>query len=187
MFGKTHTPMKTLCTLLLLWSANTFKLPNKTVETVDVNNYSGTWYSLYSIPTTYDKGTRETQGSYTWNTSGNYFDVVTSYKKPGSEEVHSIQSKVFQVPGTNNAKMKCQFVWPFKVDYWVIELAPDYSYVVVGHPEHKLLFIMSRKKTLDKKTYSKIVERCESRGYDVSKLTSQQHRQPAGELNARSN
>ena len=179
--------MKTLCTLLLLWSANTFKLPNKTVETVDVNNYSGTWYSLYSIPTTYDKGSRETSGKYTWNANGSYFDVVTSYKKPGSDKVHSIESKVFQDAGTSNAKMKAQFVWPFKVDYWVIELAPDYSYVVVGHPDHKLLFIMSRKKELDKKKYSEIVARCQARGYDVSKLTSQLHKPSAGELSARSN
>lgn len=179
--------MKALCTLLVLWTVNFGKLPNKTVEKVDLDNYSGTWYSLYSIPTSYDKGSRETTGKYTWNSKGKYFDVVTSYKKPGSEQVHSIQSKVYQVPGTNNAQMKAQFVWPFKLDYWVIELAPDYSYVVVGHPERKLLFIMSRKKALDKKTYADIVARCEARGYEVSKLSSQQHGQLTAELNAKAN
>lgn len=179
--------MKTLCTLLLICSLNLSKLPNTPVEKVDGNDYSGTWYSLYSIPTMYDKGSRETTGKYTWNAKGNYFDVVTSYKNPGNDEVHSVESKVYQVPGTNSAKMKAQFVWPFKVDYWVIELAADYSYVVVGHPEHKLLFIMSRQKTLDRKTYSEIVTRCKARGYDISKLTSQQHKQPDSELNARAN
>jgi apolipoprotein D and lipocalin family protein len=179
--------MKTLFTLLLLWNLNPSKLPNKTVEKVDVRDYAGTWYSLYSIPTPYDKGSRETKGDYTWNASGNYFEVVTSYKKPGSEEVHTIESKIFQVPGTNNAQMKCQFVWPFKLDYWVIELAPDYSYVVVGHPERKLLFIMSRNKSIDKKTYSEIVARCEARGYDISKLTSQRHQSLPGVMNAKSN
>jgi apolipoprotein D and lipocalin family protein len=179
--------MKTICAILCIWSLNFGKLPNKTVDKVDVHNYSGTWYSLYSIPTTYDKGSRETSGKYTWNEKGKYYDVVTSYKKPGSEKVHSIESKVYQVPGTNNSQMKAQFVWPFKVDYWVIELAPDYSYVVVGHPERKLLFIMSRKKSLDKKTYAEIVARCEAKGYDVSKLASQRHGQPSGEMSAQAN
>jgi apolipoprotein D and lipocalin family protein len=179
--------MKTICTLLLICSISSFRLPNQTVEKVDINNYSGTWYSLYSIPTSYDRGSRETSGNYKWNSDGNYFDVVTSYKKPGSEEIHSIESKVYQVPGSNNAKMKAQFIWPFKVDYWVIELAPDYSYVVVGHPERKLLFIMSRKKTIDKKTYAEIVARCAERGYDVSKLTSQGHSTTSDEAAARAN
>jgi apolipoprotein D and lipocalin family protein len=41
--------------------------------------------------------------------------------------------------------MKAQFIRPYKVDYWIIELADDYSYVVVGHPDHKFLFIITRK------------------------------------------
>lgn len=179
--------MKTISTLLLICLISSFRLPNSTVEKVDIDNYSGTWYSLYSIPTAYDKGSRETSGNYKWNSNGKYFDVVTSYKKPGSEEIHSIESKVYQVPGSNNAKMKAQFVWPFKVDYWVIELASDYSYVVVGHPERKLLFIMSRKKSIDKKTYTEIVARCAERGYEVAKLTSQGHTASSYELNARAN
>jgi apolipoprotein D and lipocalin family protein len=161
--------------MLMLWSGMTTGLPDKSVENLDTRQYAGTWYSLYSIPTSYDKGSRETTGSYKWNSRGRYFDVVTSYKKPGSEEVHSINSKVYPVPGTNNTEMKCQFIWPFKVDYWVIELAPDYSYVVVGHPEQKLLFIMSRKRSISKRLYGEIVARCEARGYNVSQLASQQH------------
>lgn len=168
--------MKLLTIIVFCSFLFAFKLPNAVVDKVDLGNYSGTWYSLYSIPSPYDKGSRETTGKYTWNKSG-YYDVITSYKKEGSEEVHAVTSKVYQVPGTNNAKMKAQFVWPFKIDYWVIELAPDYSYVVVGHPEHKFLFIMSRKKTIDKKLYNDIVARCQAKGYDVAKLTCQNHKE----------
>ncbi|WAC09464.1 lipocalin family protein [Dyadobacter pollutisoli] len=166
--------MKLISLILLTWFFNESRIPNSTVDNLDVAHYSGTWYSLSSIPTSYDKGSRETTGKYTWNSSGGYFDVVTSYKKPGSEEVFSIRSKVYKNTD-HGARMKCQFVWPFKLDYWVIELASDYSYAVVGHPEHKLLFIMSRKKNMNKKLYSEIVARCRERGYDVAKLTSQHH------------
>ncbi|MBC7914245.1 MAG: lipocalin family protein [Pyrinomonadaceae bacterium] len=149
-------------------------LPNNPVEKVDLKRYAGKWYSLYSIPTLFDKGSRETTTYYTWNRKG-YFDVLTKYKKPDSETVHSTNSKVFQVAGTNNAEMKAQFIWPYKVDYWVVELAEDYSYVVVGHPQKKFLFIMSRQKTLDKKLLQDITKRCKEKGYEVNKLVSQQH------------
>lgn len=149
-------------------------LKNEVVHSVDLKRYAGTWYSLYSIPTMFDSQSRETSGKYTWNNDG-YFDVVTSYKKGNESEIRTVRSKVFQVAGTNNAQMKAQFLWPYKVDYWVIELADDYSYVVVGHPDHKFLFIMSRKTKISNELYQGIVARCKSRGYDVSKLVSQQH------------
>jgi len=71
--------MKWLIPILFIGILTGFRLPNATVEKVDLNQYVGTWYSLYSIPSTYDKGSRETTGKYTWNKNG-YYDVITSYK-----------------------------------------------------------------------------------------------------------
>ncbi|HKG06508.1 MAG TPA: lipocalin family protein [Pedobacter sp.] len=164
--------MKSFC--LLLFVTFLFPDPNVPVDRIDLKKYAGTWYSLYSIPTLFDKGSRETTTRYTLNKQG-YYDVLTTYKKPKNEEIHSITSKIFPDEGEEQAKMKCQFIWPIKVDYWIIELADDYSYVVVGHPDHKFLFIMSRSPKMNKKTFDGIVERCQSKGYDVSKLTSQMH------------
>jgi apolipoprotein D and lipocalin family protein len=165
--------MKTLCTIAFIMLSAFTGIPNKTVAKVDLNRFSGRWYSLYSIPTFFDRGSRETTTNYTYNTEKGYYDVITTYKKEDSEDIHSVKSKIFQVDGTNNSQMKAQFIWPYKVDYWVIDLAPDYSWVVVGHPDHKFLFIMSRKPSMDKKLYDEIVARCKAMGYDVDKLTSQ--------------
>ncbi len=139
-----------------------------------MKKYAGTWYSLSSIPTMFDKGSRETTTKYTLNKEG-YFNVLTSYKKPNDEAIYSRASKMFPTEEGSSGELKAQFIWPIKVDYWIIELADDYSYVVVGHPEHKFLFIMSRVKKMPKKTYDEIVVRCKAKGYDVTKLTSQQH------------
>lgn len=167
--------MKTLCTLLAFIILSAFSTAvNRPVEKVDLNKYSGKWYSLSSIPTFFDKGSRETTTTYNWDAKG-YYDVLTTYKKGDDQDVHTYKSKLFQVEGSNNSQMKAQFIWPYKVDYWIIELADDYSYVVVGHPDHKFLFIMSRKPSMDKKLYDEIVARCKAKGYAVEKLTSQNH------------
>jgi apolipoprotein D and lipocalin family protein len=149
-------------------------MPNKAVDKVDLSRYAGKWYSLYSIPTMFDKGTRETTTTYTLNKDG-YYNVLTTAKKKDDAELHVYKSKLFPIAEQHNAEMKAQFVWPFKVDYWVIDVAPDYSYVVVGHPDHKFLFIMSRKPTMDKKLYEGLVAKCKAMGYPVEKLTSQYH------------
>ena len=166
--------MKTICSIALLILGAFTGIPNKPVDKVDVKRFAGTWYSLYSIPTMFDKGSRETTTNYTWNPDKDYYDVLTKCKKEDGT-YKTVKSKLFQVEGSHNAQMKAQFMWPFKVDYWVIDLADDYSYVVVGHPDHKFLFIMSRKPFMSKKTYDELVAKCKAMGYPVEQLVSQKH------------
>lgn len=166
--------MKTICLLLFVLFTCLPMEKNAPVTKLDLKKYSGTWYSLYSIPTIFDKGSRETTTKYSLNKAG-YYDVLTTYKKPGDEKVYSRNSKIFPSENGDGGELKAQFIWPIKVDYWIIELAEDYSYVVVGHPDHKFLFIMSRNRTMPKKTHDEIIARCKSKGYEVEKLTSQLH------------
>ena len=166
--------MKAICIgFITFLTVLTGSIPNKTVDKVDLKRFGGTWYCLYSIPTMFDKGSREMVTHYTWDNDG-YYDVVTTCKKDESREIHTFTSKIFPVKGTDNAQMKAQFIWPIKVDYWVIDLAADYSYTVVGHPDHKFLYIMGRKPEMSKATYEQIIAKCKAMGYPVEKLVSQQ-------------
>jgi apolipoprotein D and lipocalin family protein len=69
-----------------------------------------------------------------------------------------------------NAKLKVRFFWPFSGDYWIIDLGGHYEYAVVGEPGRKYLWILSRRKVMDKKTYDEILGRLEEKGYDPKKL-----------------
>ncbi|ASU36538.1 lipocalin family protein [Mucilaginibacter xinganensis] len=164
--------MKAVCILLISFFTLFTTLPNKTVAYVDSKRFGGTWYSLYSIPTMFDKGSRETTTHYTLNKDG-YYDVVTTCIKNEKGELRTVKSKIFRVDGTTDGQMKAQFIWPIKIDYWVVDLAPDYSWAVVGHPDHRFLFIMSRKPEMDKALHEQIVAKCKAMGYPVEKLVSQ--------------
>jgi len=164
--------MKTICTIILILTSFFHADKNVPVDKLDLKKYAGTWYSLYSIPTIFDKGSRETTTKYTLNKEG-FYNVLTTYKKPKDEKIYSRNSKMFPLEDGSNGELQAQFIWPIKVDYWIIELANDYSYVVVGHPDHKFLFIMSRNQTMPKKTHDEIVARCKAKGYEVDKLTAQ--------------
>ena len=166
--------MKILYALLFIFLSYSTSEKNEPVTKVDIKKYAGTWYSLYSIPTMFDKGSRETTTKYTLNSEG-YFNVLTTYKKPNDEKIYSRSSKMFPSEEGNNGELLAQFIWPIKIDYWIIDLAADYSYVVVGHPDRKFLFIMSRNKKISQKLHDEIVARCKAKGYDVAKLTSQNH------------
>lgn len=150
-------------------------MDNMPVEKVDVLSFAGKWFSLLSIPTFMDTHWRQTTMTYVIHPDG-YYAVFTTYKVVGEDKQKYMRSKLFTVRGTGNAEYKAQYVWPFKVDYWVIELPEDYSYVVVGHPDHKFLFIMARKPVLPKDLLDEIISRCKAKGYDTTKLVSQEHK-----------
>ena len=151
-------------------------MDNVPVEKVDIMLFAGKWYSLYSIPTFTDKHWRQTIETYVIHPDG-YYAVFTNYKVVGENRQKYIRSKLFVVRGSRNARFKAQRVWPLKTDYWVIELAGDYSYMVVGHPRYKHLSILSRKPDVDPELLREIVGRCKKKGYDTMQLVSQEHKQ----------
>jgi apolipoprotein D and lipocalin family protein len=59
------------------------------------------------------------------------------------------------------------FVWG---KYWVIDLAADYSYAVVGEPGREYLWILSRNPSMAEDTYAAVVGRLRARNYDVTRL-----------------
>jgi apolipoprotein D and lipocalin family protein len=74
------------------------------------------------------------------------------------------------VKNSGNAKLKVQFFWPFRAKYWIIDLADDYGYAVVSHPNKKYLWILSRTATLDPTIYNGILNRLKEKGFDLSLL-----------------
>ena len=160
---------------------NPIAMDNTPVEQVDVMSYAGKWFSLYSIPAFMDTHWRQTTVTYVIHPDG-YYAVFTTYKVVGEDKQKYMRSKLFTVRGTGNATYKLQMVWPFKIDYWVIELPEDYSYAVIGHPEHKHLTILSRKPYLPKDLLDDIISRCKAKGYATSKLVSQEHKPQAKDM-----
>ncbi|MEO6304757.1 MAG: lipocalin family protein [Bacteroidia bacterium] len=140
------------------------------VKSVNLDKYSGKWYEIASIPSGFDKKWNYVTESYTLNKKGT-IDIYTTYKKGTSTKESSVRSKGFPNKESGNVKWKVQFVWPFKADYLVEELDEiNYSYVVVGHPKKKYLYIMNRSGSMAEIQYQEIVERCAKKGYDIKKL-----------------
>ncbi len=77
--------------------------------------------------------------------------------------------KAFPEKGSNNAKLKVQFFWPFRGDYWIIDLADDYSFAVVGTPDRKSLWILSRTSKMEQEVLDGILSRIKEK-FDLGLL-----------------
>jgi apolipoprotein D and lipocalin family protein len=144
--------------------------PLATVPAVDLEKYAGKWYEIAAFPQRYQKGCHCTSAEYRPHPKG-YIEVLNACrKKSANGELETASGKAFPVAGSNNSKLKVQFFWPFKGDYWIIDLADDYSYAVVGSPDRESLWILARTPQLDETIYARLLSGITAKGFDVSQL-----------------
>lgn len=130
---------------------------------VNLTKYSGTWYEIASFPNRFQNGCRCTQANY--QLAGDDIKVINQCTRGEPAKISQITGKAWVVPGSNNSKLKVQFVWPFKGDYWIVYVSPDYRYSVVGTPTQNYLWILARTRKVDNATYQKLVAIAKQRGY----------------------
>lgn len=154
-----------VCLLIFLTACSMKALD--TVPYVDVQKYMGRWYEISSFPQSFQKGCSCTMAEYSLNEDGTV-KVDNSCNVAGKRKQSS--GKAWVTDKATNAKLKVRFFWPFSGKYWIIDLADDYSYAVVGHPNRKYLWILSRTPQMDKAVYDGIISRVKAKGFDVSQL-----------------
>lgn len=155
----------------MLFTKNSFpQAPPETVPYVDLTKYAGKWYEIASYPMRFQRGCHCTTAEYTISEKG--FVIVENRCNRDSINGREsyIKGKAFVKKNSGNAKLKVQFFWPFRANYWIIELAEDYSYAVVSDPGRSTLWILSRTPQMDEQVYSTILSRLNKKGFNISLL-----------------
>ena len=144
--------------------------PLEAVSSVYLNRYLGKWFEIASFPQRFQKGCYCTTAEYSLSKKG--YLVVENRCNRGSVtgKQSYIKGKAFVVKHSGNAKLKVQFFWPIRGKYWIIDLADDYSYAAVGHPNRKYLWILSRTPEMNQQVYEGILGRMKEKGFDTNKL-----------------
>lgn len=143
----------------------------RTVASVDLERYMGSWFEIARYPNRYQEGLIEVVATYALKPDGRIAVTNTGQlvgRRGKREKVSRAEGWV--VDGGVNARWHVQFVWPWKADYWIIDLCPDYSYAVVGQPCRSNLWVLARQPQLPEATYAAICERLRAQGYDPSRL-----------------
>ncbi len=158
--------------------------PLRVVTPVDLSRYMGTWYEIARYPNRFQKQcTGNVTASYTLLMDGQVRVVNRCRNESG--EIEEVEGRARRKSDSEPAsKLQVRFapailsflpfVWG---DYWIIDLAPDYSYVAIGEPSRQYLWILSRTPTMDDVVYAGILDRLKGQQYDPSRLvkTKQEH------------
>ena len=143
------------------------------VPHVELEKYLGKWYEIAHLPTRFQKDCTDTTATYTLSKNGN-ISILNECTRNG--KVKQAKGKAKVVDNNTRAKLKVTFFWPFYSDYWIIDLGKHYDYAVVGTPNRKYLWILSRTPQMEEKLFSQLIESGKSKGFDMSKLIITSHK-----------
>ncbi len=156
--------------------------PLEVVPTVDLVRYAGTWYEIARLPNTFQKQCiSDVTATYTLLENQDIEVVNRCRKEDGTYGEAEGRAKRADEDGPP-AKLKVRFapaylsfLWFVWGNYWIIDLAPDYTYAVIGEPDRKYLWILCRTPQMEETIYQGILRRIGDQGYDASRLIRTQH------------
>jgi len=159
--------------------------PVRTVPLVDLNRYAGDWFELARFPNRFQRQCLgDVRASYALRADGRV-DVVNRCRTArGPIEARGV-ARVVDERTTARLQVRFAPAWlswlPVWGDYWIIALAPDYSWAVVGDPGRNYLWILARTPHLEPDAVAAARQAARANGFDVERLvqTSQQWAEPS--------
>ena len=153
--------------LKLLMSLATAAAADPQTVPVDLDRYLGTWFEIARFDHRFERGCEDVTATYTRRQNGD-IGVVNSCAKGGKTK--TISGHAWVPDPAVSGKLKVQFFWPFSAPYWVLDLAPDYAWALVGSPDRSSCWILSRTPAISDELSRDLSARLRAKGFDPAKL-----------------
>jgi apolipoprotein D and lipocalin family protein len=171
-----NTSLKWIVSLVLTTHPAVATSAIEPVPYLDVQRYLGTWYEIARFPQRFQDNCDKAEARYEMRPDGS-ISVTNSCMDTNDGSRRVVEGIAEVVDTKTNAKLVVSFLpswlrWTGigRGDYWVIDLATDYSFAAVSEPKRKYLWILSRTPRMQRQVFEGITERLESKGYDLSRL-----------------
>lgn len=150
--------------------------PLPTVPSVDLVRYAGTWYEIARLPMWFQRHCVDSKATYTIIADDRI--LVRNECMTDSGTLDQVDGVATVVDLTTTARLSVTFdnffarlVGPSREgNYWILDLDAEYRVALVGTPNRRYLWILSRDPTLDASTYQRMVTKAQTLGFPVSKL-----------------
>ena len=151
-------------------------LAPKTVDSVNLKRYQGTWYELARLPMYFQRHCAQSEARYSLENDGSV-GVINRCRTSEGEWQEATGTASPQVPGKTD-KLWVEFDNWFsrllpgvaKGEYWVLYVSDDYKTAIVGDPSRKYLWLLSRSPSVNGVVREELLSKARQQGYDTSRL-----------------
>lgn len=167
--------MKMLLVLTLVMASCSSPRPMRTVAQVDLARYAGHWHEIARLPNTFQRDDSRATANYTALRDGSIRVVNTEYRPDGSTRTATGRATVVEGSGGSRLRVKFEGLAALvpaaaEGNYWIIDLAPDYTAALVGTPDRKFLWLLSRRAAMPPAAKQRYFQRARDEGFDITKL-----------------
>lgn len=159
--------------------------PVTPVADLDLDRYLGQWFEIARLPLVSEKQCRsDISAHYSLDPEAGQLNIVNRCRRAdGSEQSvagvatlaeDSLPSQL-RVTFAPRAIRMLPLVW---ADYWVLHVDADYRYALVGTPDRKHLWLLSRTPRLTGRARDVLLDEARTQGYDLSRLIETEHGNP---------
>lgn len=159
--------------------------PLETAPRVDLQRYLGRWYEIARYPNRFQQGCQDSSADYRLRDDGD-IEVLNSCRDTDSGAIRQARGRAWVVDTTSNAKLNVSFFWPFRGDYWIMEVGANYEYALIGTPDRNYFWILSRSPQMPDELYGQILQRAKQQGFLPARVirstaSAPDHERPAQE------
>ena len=144
--------------------------PPPVVASVDVDRYLGTWFEIARADHSFERNCQGVSAFYERRDDGMIRVINRCWEGRLDGELDVANGRARIVDTETNAKLEVSFFGPFFGDYWIVELAEDYSWAVISEPEGRYLWILSREPQMVPETLEARLAYLQSLGFNTEGL-----------------
>ncbi|MDO7901424.1 lipocalin family protein [Pseudomonas sp. K1(2024)] len=157
-------------------SSSVDPLAPKTSGHVDLKRYQGKWYELARLPMRFQQDCAQSEAHYNLKPDGS-LGVLNRCRTEGDEWLRAEGHAGIEEPGHTD-KLWVEFDNWFsrlvpgltRADYWILYVDEHYQTAIVGSPNRRYLWILSRTPSLPAWQREHLLSKARQQGYDTSRL-----------------
>ncbi|QTR47320.1 lipocalin family protein [Thiothrix litoralis] len=164
--------MKKLLVLMLAWVlAGCVGVPEgiTPVAGFQVDRYLGRWYEVARLDHSFERGLEQVTAEYSPREDGTIRVLNRGYNT-NKQQWEEAEGRAKFVGSKDVGQLKVSFFGPFYGGYNIVELDPNYQYVMIVGNDRDYLWILSRTPQLDAAVQQRLVEKAKSLGFATDKL-----------------
>ncbi|MEE2526410.1 lipocalin family protein [Hyphobacterium sp. HN65] len=144
--------------------------PPPVADNVDIERYLGTWFEIARADHSFERNCDGVSAFYERREDGAIRVINRCWKGGLDGELEVAEGRALIADRNSNARLRVSFFGPFFGDYWILDVAEDYSWAVISEPAGRYLWILAREPQMDPALLQERLDFLQGLGFDTDGL-----------------